>query len=224
VVGIDQYTKWNDEFFPALRDKPSIGLPPMPNYEKIIHLNPQVVIAFADPLFCYPTLENKLELTGIKVVRLNFHDPETYDREVNMLGQMLSKEKRAEEFLDFSRSWVNNIEERVEDIPLEERIRVYYEWIAPYSTYGEGAGPSRLITMAGGINISNELKMAGSYSPFPLAPTAGFFSLMSPESVVEKNPQVILKDLMNLSDIMGGHMAPKTIGYTRRKTDGKGEE
>jgi iron complex transport system substrate-binding protein len=34
---------------------------------------------------------------------------------------------------------------------------------------------------------------------------------------VEKDPQVILKDLMNLSDIVFvGRLAPKTIGYTSK--------
>ena len=213
VVGIDQYTKWNDEFFLSLRDKPSIGLPPMPNYEKIIDLNPQVVIAFADPLFCYPNLEKRLEPAGIKVVRLNFHDPKTYRREVNLLGQMLGKEKRAKEFLNFSQSWVDTIEERVKDVPSEERVRIYYEWIVPYATYSEDAGPSHTTTMAGGASILSEEKV--SYSPFS-SHVAGFFLLTSPELIVEKNPQVIIKDLMRPSDIIGGRMAPKTIGYTSK--------
>jgi len=217
VVGIDQFSKWNDEFFLAFRDKPSVGLPPLPNYEKIIDLNPQVVIAFASPPLGYPKLENRLEVAGIKVVRLNFHDPKTYDREVKAFGQMLGRKKRAEEFLNFSGSWVNEIEERVKNIPLGERVRVYYEWIEPYTIYGKEAGPSQLITMAGGVDVASEVEITSSYSPFPFAPTAGFFLSISGESIVEEDPQVILKDLMNLLDIVFfGRMAPKTIGYTSK--------
>jgi iron complex transport system substrate-binding protein len=158
VVGIDQFSKWNDEFFLPFRDKPSVGLPPMPNYEKIIDLSPQVVITFANPPLCYPKLEDGVKAAGIKVVRLNFNDPKAYDREVKVLGQMLGKKKRAEEFLNFSGSWVNEIEERVKGIPLEERVMVYYEWIKPYTIYGKETGPSQLITMAGGVNVAMRRK------------------------------------------------------------------
>ncbi len=218
VVGIDQFTKWSDEFFPSLKDKPSIGLPPMPNYEKIIDLKPQVVITFAHPLFCYPDLEDKLESAGIKVVRLDFSDPRTYNREVKILGQMLGKEKRAEKFLNFSRSWVNKIEDRVKDIPPEEKIRVYHESPMPYVIWGERTGMSYLITMVGGVNISSEMKTAIPFAPFSSYKGSGFFLLMNPESIVEKNPQVIIKDFVNPSDMMGGGMgmAPKTIGYTSK--------
>jgi iron complex transport system substrate-binding protein len=52
IVGIDQFTKWNPDFYPRIKDKPSIGMPMgmPPNYEKIIDLNPQVVISYADPM------------------------------------------------------------------------------------------------------------------------------------------------------------------------------
>jgi iron complex transport system substrate-binding protein len=178
IVGIDSFTKWTPEFYPTLKDKPLIGMiPPMPYYEKIIGLKPQVVIAYADPLFNYPYLEDTMRSAGIKTVRLDLYKPTTFAREAGILGQMLGKEDLAKEYLDFALSYAKKIEERLKDIPPEERVRVYYEWFMPYIAYGEGTGGYQLIEMAGGWTslagkggkCSRCLDIALSRLPSPLA-------------------------------------------------------
>ena len=216
LVGVDYFTKWNSEFNPTMRNKPVIGYPMgmPPNYEKIIDLNPQVVISFADPLFFYPYLEDTMRSAGIKVLRLDLYKPNTFAGEVSILGQTLGKEERAKEYIDFSQSYVKEIEERVKAIPTEERVKGYYEWIVPYFAFGKGTGPYQLITMAGGEDIFQ--KEGGQVVTFPgfTREKCGAYSLISPEWIVEQSPQVMIKDYMdNRGYMMGG---PKTVGYTSK--------
>ena len=134
IVGIDSFTKWCPEFYPTLKDKPLIGMVPVsPNYEKIIDLKPDVVLAYTDPLFNYPNLEETMSSAGIKVVRLDLYKPETFSREVDILGKMLGKEKEAKEYIDFAEAYTKKIEEKVKDIPPEERVRVYMSGSCPTS-------------------------------------------------------------------------------------------
>ena len=218
IVGIDSFTKWCPEFYPTLKDKPLIGMVPVsPNYEKIIDLKPDVVLAYTDPLFNYPNLEETMSSAGIKVVRLDLYKPETFSREVNILGKMLGEEKEAKEYIDFAEAYAKKIEEKVKDIPPEERVRVYYEWFMPYIAYGKNTGPYQLIEMAGGVDIvgsegGQALRMPG-YSP-EQAPGAPSYPMMSPEWMVGQDPQVIIKDYLPIAGMMPA--GKKVNGYTSK--------
>jgi iron complex transport system substrate-binding protein len=222
IVGIDQFTKWNPEFYPVLKDRPSIGMPMgmPPSYEKIIDLKPQVVISYADPMWYYPDLEDKLRPAGIKVLRLDLYKPHSFAQDVDTLGRMLGKEEKAKEYLDFAQSYVNEIEQQMKNLTPEEKVRVYCEFFMPYVAYGKGSGLDQLIEIAGGVNIFAEeagplLKMPG-YIP----EKSGVYCLMSPEAIAEKNPQVVIKDYMSMADYMKMGRAPKAVGYTSKPDAG----
>ena len=216
IVGIDEITKGNSEFFPTLKDKPSIGMPMgmPPNYEKIIDLDPQVVFYYADPMWYYPEFEEKMKPAGIKVVRLDLYKPKSFEHDVKALGKMMGKEKRAEKYIDFAQAYADEIGERVKDIPPEERVKVYFEFFMPYIAYGRRSAPDQLITMAGGVNVFGGDQMRGQLLKMP-----GFIPgksaedyMVSPESIVEENPNVIMKEYMNMMAVG----TAKTIGYTSK--------
>ncbi|BDC36571.1 ABC transporter substrate-binding protein [Candidatus Methanoliparum sp. LAM-1] len=136
LVGIDLIPLAEPEFYPTLQNKPTVGLHHFPSYEKIIDLEPDVVIAASDLMFL-PGFKEKMEAAGIKVVYLNLWKPETYDRDVRNLGIILGEEKRAEEYLKFVHSYIEMVEDRVKDIPSGERVGVYWEVHFPYMTMGK---------------------------------------------------------------------------------------
>ncbi|VUT26965.1 MAG: Cobalamin-binding protein precursor [Candidatus Methanolliviera sp. GoM_asphalt] len=222
IVGIDQFTKWNPDFYPRIKDKPSIGMPMgmPPNYEKIIDLNPQVVISYADPMWYYPDLENKLKPAGIKVVRLDLYKPKSFEHDVKALGKMLGKDKEAKEFLDFTSSYVDKIEGRIKDIPAEERVKIYSEFFMPYVAYSRGSGVDHLIEMAGGVNVFSGGRGRLLKMPGYLPGKSGVYLMVNPEAIVEKNPQVMIKDYMGMADYMSMGKKPKTVGYTGRPDAG----
>ena len=155
IVGIDLIPLAEPEFYPTLQDKPHVGLHHFPNYEKIISLEPQVVI-YASELMFLPGFTEKMEVAGIKAVCLNLWDPGTYDRDVRTLGIILGQEDRAEEYLNFAHSYIKMVEDRIKDIPQDERIGVYWEFHFPYLTMAKGSPINKFIEMAGGKNIFAE--------------------------------------------------------------------
>ncbi|VUT25214.1 MAG: corrinoid ABC transporter substrate-binding protein [Candidatus Methanolliviera sp. GoM_oil] len=226
LVGIDLIPLAEPEFYPTLQDKPSVGLHHFPSYEKIIDLEPDVVIAASDLMFL-PGFKEKMEAAGIKVVYLNLWDPGTYDRDIKNLGIILGEEKRAKEYIKFVHSYVKMVEDRVKNIPSDERVDVYWEFHFPYMTMAKGSPIDKFIEMAGGRNV-----FAGGGGEFqtPVIPglPAGMkvstglpLRTVSQEAIVEKNPQVIIGEFIPMSvmtkgigKMIKGEPYQMPIGYT----------
>jgi len=155
VVGVDLMPLYMPEFYPTLQDKASVGLHHFPSYEKVIDLNPQVVITSS--ILCFlPGFNEKLEAAGIKTVTIDGWMPEVYDRDVRTLGKILGKEDRAEELIKFTHSYLDLVAGRVKDIPPEERTKVYWEFHFPFMTMTKGSPHNTMIEMAGGKNVFAE--------------------------------------------------------------------
>jgi len=224
IVGIDMFSKWNKEFFTTLSTKSSTGMVPMmPDYEKIISLRPNIVIAYADPLFNYPLLEEKMDTAGIKVLRLDLYKPETFAEEVAILGKIVGRNNLAEEYIDYAESYARQIEDRVKHIPQDDRVKVYYEWFMPYVAYGEGTGGHQLVMKAGGTSIfsregGNPLEWS-NYNPID----ESTYATLSPEWIIDQRPDVIIKDYMNMNDYMAMGKKPLSVGYTSQPDTGEME-
>jgi iron complex transport system substrate-binding protein len=176
IVGVPTSVPKNPEYWPDLHSKPVVGTPFELDYEKIIELNPQVV-------FCYiRTYEDAIEKLEpmIKVVRLDCQKYHTLISDIRIMGVMLDKEKEAEEYCDFCKSKFDLVEERIGKIKPEEKKTVYYE-IGTRKYHSVGPGKYQyLIEMCGGFII-----FAVSPAPYPD---------VSPEAVIARNPDVIIKD------------------------------
>lgn len=149
--------------------------------EKILDLNPDIVLAFCYPSYFRPENAEVLSAAGIPLVWIDFYKPEKYSREIRNLGWMLNKQERAEELINFEQQHLNHIEERVKDLEDEQKTRVYYAGHTysrgvPTHTGGKGTGVHNEIELCGGINI--------------FADITGY-KVIDPEAVIEKNPQVI---------------------------------
>jgi iron complex transport system substrate-binding protein len=103
-------------------DRPDVGGTSEVNLEKIISLEPDAVITYTNR----PDgeLEEKLEPAGIPVIRLNHYLPEQMDKEMEMLGKLFEVEARAESFLEWKHEIESIRDERVSDIPEEEKREV----------------------------------------------------------------------------------------------------
>ncbi len=176
VVGITESIAQSG-FFKRLKGKPSVGRWNNPNYEKIAEVEPEVLIAYGR--HPGPELEEKLEPIGIKVVRMDYYKIASLCSEVKTLGIMLGKEKEAEEFVNFYQRYLKLVEERVKQLESEERVRVYVESYSDFTSVAPGSGGHQMCITAGGTNIAAE-------EPVP-------YPKISPEWVLEKNPQVIVK-------------------------------
>jgi len=178
IVGIINYMAERPDYWPVLKDVPSVGSAGEPNYEKIVELNPQLVITYDGGA---PETETKLEPIGIPVVMLNFYYPETFVSDIRTLGLILGKEKEAQELIDFFQQNFDTVQERVSKLGVEEKAKIYYESSKDYASAVEGSGWHEAILLAGGINIFADEITTGSPSSCEV----------SPEAILEKNPSAV---------------------------------
>jgi len=190
IVGIDKYIT-DKKFFPDISKLPIVGSMANPDVEKILSLDPDIVIAYGSYFTKWTIdLEEKLKGTDIILVRLDCYKPETMSHDIIKLGYILDKEIEAVEFIDWHEEYLSTINDRVEKLTEDKKPRVYVEGYTDYKTYSRGAGAHQACVMAGGINIASDL--SGSYPK------------VDPEWVMVQNPEVIVK-VASSTSVSGGY-------------------
>jgi len=181
IVGACKYAIQNDLFFPEFKNLTNVGSVWSPNYEEVLKCQPDTVFLYATVSVSYcDEIEKTLkELDpSITVIRFDCFKPSSYAEEVRKLGYILEREEEAEDLIDFYEGFLSQIYDRVEDIPEENRTRVYIEAWRPYHTAGNGSGWHEKVELVGGYNI---------FSDF-----SGYFDVDA-EEVARRNPDVIIR-------------------------------
>ncbi|MCU4140805.1 MAG: ABC-type Fe3+-hydroxamate transport system [Methanophagales archaeon] len=181
IVGACKYAIQNDLFFPEFKNLTNVGSVWSPNYEEVLKCQPDTVFLYATVSVSYcDEIEKTLkELDpSITVIRFDCFKPSSYAEEVRKLGYILEREEEAEDLIDFYEGFLSQIYDKVEDIPEENRTRVYIEAWRPYHTAGNGSGWHEKVELVGGYNI---------FSDF-----SGYFDVDA-EEVARRNPDVIIR-------------------------------
>ncbi len=173
IVGVRKDVHDAGDYFPEFADTPNIGTGFPINYEAILALNPDLVMIWPN---AYATDANNLP--GVPCVGFDCSNTETYVDEIMRLSYIIGRVDEAKELVNFYKGIVNQIEEKIETIPVADRPTVYYEAKAAYSTTGSGTQGHALLTRAGGANIFSD--KTGSFTT-------------DAESVLLLNPDVIVK-------------------------------
>ena len=167
LVGVDDYSD-----FPALVTKlPKVGGLYNPNIEAMVALKPDLVVVSK-----YGKLADSLAAAGINVLAIN---PETYDEVFSktlMLGKVMNREAQAKNLVIQMRRDIAKIE-----ILTKNAVRkptAYYEVDPTPYTVGPNSFIGVLLAKAGAVNI--------------IPASLGDFPKISPELVVQQNPQLIL--------------------------------
>jgi iron complex transport system substrate-binding protein len=183
MVGVNRFAKMAGELKTFLEDKPAAGSTFKWDMEKIMELKPDIVLAYA--YMSWPDYEEQLNAVDIPLVQMDLHQPKKYSREVRNLGWMLDKQEKAEELINFEQQYFDLIEERVKDLEEEQKPHVYFEWYADYQAVGPGSSNYNALILGGGINI-----FADIVEKYPE---------IDPETVLDRNPQVIIKAIYSTS-------------------------
>jgi iron complex transport system substrate-binding protein len=181
VVGVPRslFPKYA-ELYPVMAEKPAIGGFTEPNYEKIVEVDPQILINYPGKV---PELEKTLEDTDIKVILMGFdHKGIDFDQEVEVLGYILGKQNEADEFINWKKEYLNVVKSRTDGLKDEEKVRVFIgkdgiDYL--FQTATQGTGWNEVVTTAGGKNIAADL---GTELNF----------VVDPEWVLEQNPAAII--------------------------------
>jgi iron complex transport system substrate-binding protein len=183
VIGVGSALVSHDIILPEMSKLPTVGSPWGGgfNYEKILELKPDLIVAIA--MWPMKELEEKVEPYGIQVLLLMPNIPSETQEDILQLGHILGKIDKAEEFVDFYRNQIDEIEERVEGLSEDEKPRVYHEGWGDYKTSSKGWEIDDVCIIAGGINIAHDL--GGGL--------ANVLPEVDPEWVIEQNPDIIIK-------------------------------
>jgi iron complex transport system substrate-binding protein len=170
VVGVTMYC----DYPPEAQDKEKVGDYYGPDIEKIIALQPDLVLATDFHRF---DLIPALEQQGFAVFAVA---PQTLDdvlESIQKIGEITGREAQASELVNGMRNKIGEIEEQTKE--LEEKPRVFYmTWHDPMWTVGRTTWIDDLINIAGGVNIFSQYFESGA--------------MVEIEWVILLNPEVII--------------------------------
>jgi len=171
VVGITDVCNYPSQ----TEKKEKIGGYSNPNLEKIIELEPDLILAsHGNPA----KLINQLEELNYTVVGLNPKNIDDIISSITMVGKITGKDEEATMLTEEMKGRIEAVLSETSSLVESDRPRILYVvWYKPLWTAGSGTFIDELIQKAGGINI------AGDIAGWPQ---------ISLETVLEKNPQVVI--------------------------------
>jgi len=174
VVGVSNYCDYPE----AAKLKPKIGDAFNPSLEKIIALEPDLVLTVKQE-----QLNSELDALGVKFMVLDPKDIDDILKDIELLGRVTGSEKSADKLVKDMQDSISQVSTMMEGVP---KVRVFFivdatDPTLPW-TAGTGSFIGALITMAGGENIA--AKAPGAWVQFSL------------EQIVSSDPEVIIIQTM----------------------------
>lgn len=142
------------------------------NYEKIVELNPEVLILTGNG--SVSEAEEKLKPFGIKVLVCDAYYTDEFKDNCELLGKVFAKEKEAKECSDYFMSKLDYIKKQLKDVP---KKRVYFEYRREGNTTIPGDYFYNMVDYSGADNIFKDAVNVQVDS----------------ESIIKRNPQYIVK-------------------------------
>lgn len=185
MVGVTDYCNYPEE---ALRIS-KVGGFANPNVEAVLALEPDLV--FAGNM--HKEQVKKLEELNVPVLVLSSESIEDVFEAMDIMGKATGKSKEAGAVIADIRDRLKTIEAKVSSVPVQERVRVYFEVSSdPLMSAGADSLINEVISLAGGKNI--------------FADVPERYPKISEEVLLERNPQFII--------FPGGHGSE---GFDREK-------
>ncbi|OGT80063.1 MAG: hypothetical protein A3H91_16805 [Gammaproteobacteria bacterium RIFCSPLOWO2_02_FULL_61_13] len=182
VVGIGQFGPW-----PAsIAELPEVGGYDSPNVERLVILGTDVVFTVKSEAAA--PAHRRLNKLRVRVVELDTSTYEGVFNSIKLLGDIFNRGKMAEKLAARMRVELQDVERRVYGVPRRRVLFVIGR--DPEFVAGPGSHLDRLIEIAGGVNIGQDLT----------AP----YQQMSKESILERQPEAIIDTSDNRANSLRG--------------------
>ncbi|RLI84423.1 cobalamin-binding protein [Archaeoglobales archaeon] len=166
IIGVTDYCNYP----PEALNKTKIGGFTTINIEKILELNPDLVVAaYGNGQQNVETMKN----LGLTVVAFNPKSIKDIEKDILILGKITGKEEKAEEIIDFMEKKVNESRNEFKKKPKVMHIL----WHDPIWVSGSDTFINEIIGIAGGENAFSDLKG---------------WKIVSKEDIISRSPEVIL--------------------------------
>ncbi len=171
IVGATEFCNYP----PAAAEKQRVGGFDGPNMELILELEPELVLASS----LHKEAVEQLATLGIPVLVIVPESLASVYAAMELIAEAAGVPEKAAEVITGMQTELAQIQEKLADLPEEEKVRVYYEvWNDPLMSVGTTSFIHEIITLAGGVNIFDDI--------------TDNFPTVSGEVIAERNPQVIL--------------------------------
>ncbi len=184
VVGVDTYSDYPE----ATENITKVGTFSNPSLEKIVELNPDLILATGG---VQRSFIDKLQELGWVLAALNYEEGVTgILSNIILVGKITGLEEAAETLVNDMNERIQEITDKTQNLTMEERPRVYIEFYfseKAYRSFGSTSLVNELIYMAGGYNV--------------FADTPIQHITTSDEQVIKVDPEVIFisKTAMSVS-------------------------
>jgi iron complex transport system substrate-binding protein len=182
LVGTTDY----DDYPEAAKSKPRVSSYTTPDLEKVVAVQPDLILAESiDEKTALPAMEQ----LGLTVIVTSATSIDTILNDIKMIGEINGKSQEAAALVDSLNARIQAVVSKTDTLTPEQRPRVLYViWNDPIWTMGGNTYTDDLISKAGGVNIfSKDFEKS---------------RIVSLESIIEKDPQVILVSGMATSKDM----------------------
>lgn len=176
IIGRDSYSIFPPDVLAKPVVAPHSYHPPL---EQILELKPDLLVSNTNLVYDENETRRTLEEAGIAVYVDETSTPERVKTCITNLGILLGAENRSQEIVGIIESYESLVQSRVGNLSESEKPKVYLELFTDWNTVAEGSVGHALIVYVGGTNIA-----ADQPTPYPI---------VSPEFVVERNPEVIIR-------------------------------
>ena len=193
IIAVSSYCSWPIE----AKNKEKIGSFSSPNIEKIILLNPDLVILTGME---QEHLKKILSSLGIEYIVSYPSNLNELILSIKEIGDTVDRKNEANILASSIENTIRGIKKKLSGVSAESRPDVYLEiWHDPIMSPGEKSFVSDMIEKAGGRNITKDLKRA--------------YSKIDPEHVICRNPDIIILAYMK-SDNWIRETFIKRIGFS----------
>lgn len=185
VVGISRSVLTNPiytEIIKELKNLPIVATTENEvNLEKLISLNPDIVIALGGdhPGRLSEDIVKRLENMNISVVLIDVRKIEDNYRTIEVISDIVNNREKGEELINFMKEVVRKVKKETEKIPENKKVKVLaISGNDPTTVIGGYWGEHDIKVLSGGINVAEEIKQ--------------FSATVSIEKIISWNPDVIL--------------------------------
>lgn len=172
IVGISAYANRP----PQARSKPRVSAFRNANFEKILNLNPDLVLAFSD---VQAGITRELVLRGVTVLNFNQRSIREILETIALLARIVGKSGAGDALIERLVRGLDEVANSAKAFPCRPRV-FFEEW--PHPLISGIRWVEELIEIAGGENLFPELRGCGKSRD----------RIVDPAAVVARDPQVIL--------------------------------
>lgn len=204
------------EMYPHITEVPVPKANGAINIEELIAVQPDLVFIKAETIKNDAEME-KLAKTGIPVLGIQFTNMREQQEAMRIIAQAVGAEAAWQKYQDFYESTVALVQDRVADLPDDERIRIYHSVNEATRTDQKDSLPADWTQAAGVVNVSinedSKLEDGGYVSLEQIL-------LWDPDYILVNDPNVVGYIMENeqwasLQAVKNGKVLPMPNGISR---------